>query len=91
MSLWMQRLAARDRHHRRAALVDRVEAFLHREAPVEDRIRIIDLAAAGAGEIAAEQRLQHEHERVALAAHELLLHEVGADLHFLRNTVRPSC
>ena len=77
-----QRLAARDRDHRRAALVDRVEAFLHRQAPVEDRIRIVDLAAARAGEIAAEQRLQHQHERIALAAEELLLQEVGADLHF---------
>ena len=78
-----QRLAARDRHHRRAALVDRVEAFLHREAAIEDRIRIIDLAAAGAGEVAAEQRLQHQHERIALPPHELLLHEIRANLHFL--------
>ena len=63
-----QRLAAGDRHHRRAAFVDRVEAFLHRQALVQDRVRIIDLAAADAGEIAAEQRLQHQHERIALAA-----------------------
>src|SRR5712675_897560 len=49
-----QRLAARDRDHRGAALVDRVETFLDREAPVQDRIRIIDLAAAGACKIAEE-------------------------------------
>ena len=44
---------------------------------------IIDLAAADAGEIAAEQRLQHQHERIALAAHDPLLEEVGADAYFL--------
>jgi hypothetical protein len=71
-----QRLATRDRHHRRAALVDRIEAFLHREPAIEDRIRIIDLAAAGACEVAAEQRLQHQDERIALTPHQLLPDEV---------------
>ena len=74
-----QRLAARDRHHRRAAFVDRVEAFLHRQPLVEDRVRIIDLAAADAGEIAAEQRLEHQHQRIALAPRQALLHDVGTD------------
>ena len=78
-----QRLAARDRHHGRAAFVDRVEAFLDRQPAIEDRIRIVDLAAADAGEIAAEQRLQHQHERIAFAAQQLLLEDVGADAHFL--------
>jgi hypothetical protein len=63
-----QRLAAGDRHHRRAAFVGRVPAFLRRHAAVEDRIGIVDLAAADAGEVAAEQRLQHQHQRIALAA-----------------------
>ena len=54
------------------------------EPPVEDRIGIVDLAAADAGEIAAEQRLQHQHERIAFAPHELLLEDVGADAHFLQ-------
>ena len=78
-----QRLAAGNRDHRRAALVDGVEAFLHRQPPVEDRVRIVDLAAAEAGEIAAEQRLEHQHQRVALATHELLLEQICADAHFL--------
>ncbi len=78
-----QRLAAGDRDHRRAALVDRVEAFLHRQAPVQDRVRIVDLAAAEAGKVAAEQRLEHQHQRIALAAHQLLLEQIGADAHFL--------
>ena len=78
-----QRLAARNGDHRRAALVDGVEAFLHRQALVEDGVRIIDLAATGAGEVAAEQRLQHQHQRIALTAGQTLTHHVGADFHFL--------
>ena len=72
-------LAAGNGDHRRAALVDRVETFLHRKALVQNRIGIIDLAATDAGQIAAEQRFQHEHERVAFAAGEPLLQYVGAD------------
>ena len=53
--------------HRRAAFVDRVEALLHGDRRwLKIAIGIVDLAAAGAGEIAAEQRLQHQHERIAL-------------------------
>ncbi len=78
-----QRLAAGDRDHRRAALVGRVPALLRRHAAVEDRIRIVDLAAADAGEVAAEQRLQHQHQRIALAAKQLLLDQIAADTHFL--------
>jgi len=58
---------------------DRVHALLHRHALVQDLIGIIDLAAAGAGQVAAEQRLQHQHQRVLLAR-QLLLHHIGADL-----------
>ena len=78
-----QRLSPRYRHHRRAALIDGVQALLHREATVEDRIGIVDLAAAGAGQIAAEQRLQHQHQRIALAAPQLLLDDIAADTDFL--------
>jgi hypothetical protein len=46
---------------------------------VQDLVRIVDLAATGAGEIAAEQRLQHQHERIALAALDMLLDDVAAD------------
>src|SRR5438132_1151555 len=45
-----QRLAAGDDDNRRAALVDRFQAFIDAETLIEDRVRIIDLAAAGAGE-----------------------------------------
>jgi hypothetical protein len=43
-----QRLAARDRHHRRSTFVDRIQAFLHRKSLVKDGVGIIDLAAAEA-------------------------------------------
>src|SRR5262249_7113420 len=49
------------------------------EPLVEDRVRIVDLAAARAGEIAAKQRLQHQHERIVLAPEQTLLDQVGAD------------
>jgi hypothetical protein len=78
-----QRLAAGDRHHRRAALVGGIPAFLRRHAAIEDRIGIVDLAAADAGQIAAKQRLKHQHQRIALSAKQFLLHQVAADTHFL--------
>src|SRR5664280_1667022 len=70
-----ERLTAGNSHHRRAAFVDRVEALLDRQTLVQDRVRIIDLAAADAGEIAAEQRLQHQNERIAFATHDPLLED----------------
>jgi hypothetical protein len=78
-----QRLAAGNRHHRRAAFIGRVPAFLRRHAAVEDGIRIVDLAATDTGEVAAEQRLQHQHEGVAFAAKQFLLDQITADTHFL--------
>src|SRR5262249_13331847 len=70
-------------HHRRAAFVGGVEALLDRQPAVEDRIGIVDLAAADASEVAAKQRLQHEHERVAFTPRQFLLEDVGANAHFL--------
>ena len=64
-----QRLAAGDGDHGRAAFVDRAEAFVGREVLLEHVRGILDFAAAGAGQIAAKQRLQHQHQRIALAAH----------------------
>jgi hypothetical protein len=37
---------------------------------------VLNFAAAGAGQVAAEQRLEHEHERVALATPQALLEDV---------------
>ena len=71
--------AAGDGDHGRAALVDRLEALLGGELGLEDVGGVLDLAAAGAGEVAAKERLEHEDERIALAAEELLLEDVGGD------------
>jgi hypothetical protein len=78
-----QRLAARNGHHRGAAFVDRIEALLDRHAPIEDGVGIVDLAAARAGEIAPKQRLEHQHQRIALASGEPLLEQIGAEPNLL--------
>ena len=67
------------RDDRGAALVDGCEAFIERQALGEDLLGVVDLAAARAGEVAAEERLEHQDERVALDAAEALLEEVLAD------------
>src|SRR5258705_10364434 len=78
-----QRFAAGDRHHRRAAFIGSVPALLRRHAPIEDRIGIVDLATADAGEVTAEQRFQHQHQGIALPAKQLLLDHIAADTQFL--------
>ena len=75
-----QRFAAGDRHHWRAALLHRVPALLRREPAAQDVGRMLNLAAAGAFEVALQQRLQHQHERVALGAPQPLTNDVFADL-----------
>ncbi len=82
-----QRLAAGDHHDRRAAFLDRPETFVDRQALVQDLVGIIDLAAAGAGEIATEQGLEHENERIALAPRKMLADHIGADFRHLRNGI----
>jgi hypothetical protein len=52
-------------------------------ALIQNFIRIINLAATGAGEVAAEQRLEHEHERVVFVAFHLLLDDVKGDIELL--------
>ena len=76
--LVQQRLATGDRHHRRPALIDRIQRVLHRQPLVQDRRRIIDLPAPAASQIAPEQRLQHQNQRIALPAGNMLLDHIGA-------------
>ena len=59
-----QRLAAGQNHDRGATLIDGIEARFDAQALVEDRVRVVDLPAAGTGEVAAKQRLQHQNQRV---------------------------
>ena len=49
-----QRLAARNRHHRRAALVHRLEALFRRELLLQNVRRILNLPASRARQVAAK-------------------------------------
>ena len=86
-----QRLATRDRDHRRAAFLHRPDTILDGQALVQDGIRVVDLAAARTGQIAAKQRLQHQHQGVAALAREALLHDVGADAQLLDQGYGQGC
>ena len=72
-----ERLASRDRHHRCPAFVHGAEALLRGELLLKDVSRVLDFAAAGARQIAAKQGLEHEHERILLAAGELLPQDIA--------------
>ena len=58
-----QRLAAGDRDHRRAALLDRADRLLDGHPPAQLVLGVLDLAAARAGEVALEQRLELDDQR----------------------------
>ena len=79
-----ERLAAGDGDDRSGALVDGIEALFGREIFFEDVGGILDFAASGAGEVAAEERLEHEDERIALAAGNFLAQDVSRDRPHLR-------
>ena len=64
-----ERLAAGDGDGRDAAFVDRAEAFFRREMLLQNMAGILDFPASRARQIAAIERLQHQHERVPLASH----------------------
>ena len=57
-----ERLAPGDRDHRRPALLDRGDRLLDAHPLLEDAGRVLDLPAAGAGQVAGEQRLQLDHQ-----------------------------
>ena len=67
-----QRLAAGDRDHRRAALLDRGDRVLDRHPPAQQLVGLLDLAAARAREVALVQRLELDQQREALPPGELL-------------------
>ncbi len=80
-----QRLAAGDGDHRGPALVDGLEAVGRRQLLLQHVGRVLDLPAPGAGQVAAEQRLQHQHQRVVLVAAELLAEHVAGHGPHLRD------
>ena len=74
-----ERLAAGDRDHRRARLLDRVERLLHRHPLLEDLLRVLDLPAERAREIALEERLELDEQRELVVPLDALLREVARD------------
>jgi hypothetical protein len=72
-----QRLTAGNRDHGRAALVHGAEAFFRRQIFFQDVRGVLDFAASGAGEIAAEQGFKHQHQRILLATGELLPQDIA--------------
>src|SRR5439155_20509225 len=73
-----KRLAAADRDHGRRALDAGVDTLLDRELCLI-RLVLADLPATDAGDVAGERRLEHQDERIALAA-ALVLGDVTGDL-----------
>ena len=63
-----QRLAPGDRDQRRAALVHGRQALLGGELRAEHLGGMLDLATAAAGEVAAKQGLEHQHQGIAAVA-----------------------
>ena len=71
-----QRFAAGDGHHRRAALIHRLEAFFGRELLLQHVSRILNFPAARASQVALVERLQHQYERILLPPLNLLFEDV---------------
>ena len=78
-----QRLAAGDGHHGRAALLDGGHGLLDGHALAQRRDRMLDLAAAGAGEVAGIERLELDDERELFAPAQPLCHEIAGNGHRL--------
>jgi hypothetical protein len=74
-----QRLAAGDRNHGGAAFVDGFETLLGGQVLFQHVGGVLDLPATCAGEIAAKEGLEHEHERVLLVAAQALLEHIRGD------------
>ncbi len=78
-----QRFAAGDRYDRCAALVDRFHTVFIAQPLVENFFGVIDLAAAGAGEVATEKRFQHQYERILFDSPDLLPEYVSSNADLL--------
>src|SRR5439155_22087449 len=70
-------------HHRRAALLDRGQRLLDRHPLLEHVVRLLDLPAAGALEVAGEQRLKLDQQRELVPPGQFLAHQVCTDPHAL--------
>ena len=67
-----QRFSAWNRDDRGTALVYRRKTLFRREVLLEDFGGMLDFAATRAGEVAAEERFQHQHKGKAFASSETL-------------------
>ncbi len=74
-----ERLAAWNRDHRCPALVHGLEALFRRQFLFQDVRRILNFAATCASQIAAKQRLEHQHKRIALPPAQLLFQHIGCN------------
>ncbi len=72
-----QRLAPRDRNHGRATFVHGAKTLFRGKVFFQDVGRILDFSASGASQVAAKQRLEHQHQRILLASGELLLQNIA--------------
>jgi hypothetical protein len=79
-----ERFAAGDTDDGGAAFVGGFETFLGSELAFEDMGGVLDFTAAGAGEVAAEERLEHEHQRIPLPPAHALLDDVAGNRKHLR-------
>ena len=79
-----QRLSAGNGDDGRAAFIDRAQCVFHADPFLQDFLGIVDFPAAGTGEIALKQGLQHEHQRIALVAAKLAPGDITGDLVHLK-------
>jgi len=75
-----QRLPPGEGDHRRAALGDRVQAFLQSQGLAQGVPILLDAAATRAGEVALMRGLQHQHQGKALFPLPALLQEVAGQI-----------
>src|SRR6185312_4310248 len=79
-----QRLAAGNGDHRCSRFFDSLEALLGRQLLLENVGRVLNLAAAGTRQIAAEERLQHCDEGITLVPLHLLAQHISGNRPRLR-------
>jgi hypothetical protein len=66
-----------DGNHRRAAFVHGLEAFFGRQFLFQNMGWILDFPATGAGQIAAEERFEHQDKGIALPSLKFLFQDGG--------------
>jgi hypothetical protein len=66
------RFATGNTNDRGATFHSRRQTLFNRKPLIQHMIRILNLPAAGAGQITSEERLQHQHERIPLHPAQLL-------------------